>query len=903
MLVLGVWIPVGLLTMGGLAAAGIDEWTSIGPFGGSIEAVAIDPINSNTLYVGTVGGVYKSTTHGTLWVAARDGLPSTARGTGLVVDPVTPATVYAAIGIHGVYKSMDGGVRWSAVNEGLPSGGAGIMAIDPQAPATVYVTAGSGVYRSTDGGGHWIAASEGLAGYGVQALSIDPQTPGVLYAGTSCGVYKSVDGGAQWSLTGAGPGSVLALAIDPQTPATLYAGGFDDVVEETRVYKSTDGGDHWSASSIIPFPSSLVALAIDPQSPETLYAAVPLELSGRTVGTFRSVDSGETWDLVFIGPLTTALAVDPQVPTTLFAATLDGAWRSTDGGDNWSAVNEGLSIASVDTLAMDPQNPTTLYAGAVEGVFRSTDSGQSWDSVSEDLPLVIDFKALVVDPSNSTTVYAVFSALVTDLVFDVVFRSLDAGFQWSFIENGLPPESPREALLIDPQSPQTLFLAAGREGVFKTTNGGGVWVAANEGLGDASVQALAIDPQAPGTLYGGGRAGVYKSTDGGASWEDLSAGLPNPGPPFSPEVTALVIDPRNPTTVYALGPELGVVKSTDGGFGWDEINLGLRGEILALAVDSQIPTTLYAAGSEGVFRSLDGGNLWTDLNRGLAVNPVASLAVGSGASRTVYAGTRGGGVFENQPVSNQQVLALHGGRFLAEVEWRDFQGATGAGTVAVVAEEATEPVALRSSDSAVTQFFSPANWEMLIKVLDGRAFNDHHWVFLSAATDVEISTIVTDTSCGNRRTYLNPLGQAAPAVTDIRAFPECADPLPPSCVGQAGTLCLGENDRFQIETLWRDFDGGSGAGEEVSIAAAGLAKSDDSGLFTFFSEDNWELLVKVLDGCDVNDRYWVFAAATTDVEYTLTVTDTETDRVRTYTNTLGQAAEAVTDTGAFAACP
>ena len=108
-------------------------------------------------------------------------------------------------------------------------------------------------------------------------------------------------------------------------------------------------------------------------------------------------------------------------------------------------------------------------------------------------------------------------------------------------------------------------------------------------------------------------------------------------------------------------------------------------------------------------------------------------------------------------------------------------------------------------------------------------------------------------------------------------------------------LCL-KGDRFRVGIEWRDFKDGSGVGR----AAAG---SEDSGLFWFFDPDNWEILVKVLDGCDVNGHVWVFAAATTDVEYTLTVTDTRSGEVRAYFNALGAASPAVTDTSAFASCP
>jgi len=101
--------------------------------------------------------------------------------------------------------------------------------------------------------------------------------------------------------------------------------------------------------------------------------------------------------------------------------------------------------------------------------------------------------------------------------------------------------------------------------------------------------------------------------------------------------------------------------------------------------------------------------------------------------------------------------------------------------------------------------------------------------------------------------------------------------------------------RFRVQVAWRDFQQATGDGK---VAVAG----GDSGLFYFFAPDNWELLMKVLDGCKLNGRYWVFGAATTNVEYTLRVTDTATGTVKTYRNPLGVASPSITDTQAFATC-
>ena len=116
-----------------------------------------------------------------------------------------------------------------------------------------------------------------------------------------------------------------------------------------------------------------------------------------------------------------------------------------------------------------------------------------------------------------------------------------------------------------------------------------------------------------------------------------------------------------------------------------------------------------------------------------------------------------------------------------------------------------------------------------------------------------------------------------------------------ACAADATHLCL-QKGRFRVEASW-DANGSPGAGQAVPGASA------DSGLLWFFAPDNWELMVKVLDGCALNGHYWVYAAGTTTVHYVLTVTDTLTGSVVHYENPAGTAAAAITDSGAFQTCP
>lgn len=130
---------------------------------------------------------------------------------------------------------------------------------------------------------------------------------------------------------------------------------------------------------------------------------------------------------------------------------------------------------------------------------------------------------------------------------------------------------------------------------------------------------------------------------------------------------------------------------------------------------------------------------------------------------------------------------------------------------------------------------------------------------------------------------------------DFDGLGDVCDSSTTTCVPSATALCL-NRDRFKVEAEWRTAAGSVGAGNGVEL-------TNDSGYFWFFGLDNVEVLAKVIDACDFNARYWVFAAGLTDVEVVLRVTDTKTGAVRTYTNPQGTAYKPQQDTSAFSSCP
>jgi hypothetical protein len=647
------------------AAAAGGSWQSIGPSGGSVRGLAIDPSSTHTLYALAGGGLFKTLDGGHSWFHSDAGLlpgPVVA----VSIDPRSPSRIYAAV-VGFVFRSGDGGFTWTQA--GRPGAGFPLtsLAIDPRSPQTLYAGSSFGIlmYKSIDEGASWVASDSGLGALPL-TLAIDPHQPATIYAGTATGIWKSVDSGASWQAASKGMGTpapaVLAITVDPVRRGTVYAGVQSVTQSEPGgLYVSRNGGATWKLLLAQPNPAGVSCLVISPAARRPLYAC--------SAGLFKSSDGGRSWQQLDGGLGAAAigfLVLDPASPDRLYAGISDvlnpgpAVFATTSSGGSWQAAGAGISATATTALAADPvQQGTLLWGTANAGLFKTTDDGAHW--MPDDLGLRgNDVRALAIDPQSPATLYA-----ETNRAF---FATHDSGARWlrpGARFAGGPP------LVVDPQTPTTLYSVSGSS-LYRSLDGGFSWEQTYSWADSHPVPlpaALAIAPSEPSTLYLGtnavGNPGTQLavSHDGGSTFQPL----PGPNDPVQPiiSIDLLAVDPTDANTLYvaatvqlAYPPPAGprsigtVFKSQDAGQTFASLPIEVAGAaVTALLIDPIHPAVLYGATGTSFYSpdsevlvSPNAGGGWSNLAPGLPGLPVVQLALGPAG--ILYAGTQGAGAYK-----------------------------------------------------------------------------------------------------------------------------------------------------------------------------------------------------------------------------------------------------------------
>ncbi|GAM11402.1 BNR/Asp-box repeat protein [Geobacter sp. OR-1] len=429
----------------------------------------------------------------------------------------------------------------------------------------------------------------------------------------------------------------------------------------------------------------------------------------------------EQWQTV--GPNGKAVAVSPNfaIDRTVFAGSdSTGVLISTDGGTNWTVVNNGLGNLNIWAIAISPvyASDRTVFAATDSGVFRSTNGGESWSNVYDGL-------------GNQPT------------------RSLS-----------LSPNYVND---------RTIFAGTWGGGVYRSTNGGDSWSSFNGGITDPFIASLAVSPSydSDRTVYAGTwTAGVFKSNDGGSNWNSVGITYPH-------TIHALAVSPgyaTDQTIFVGIGGGGGIQKSSDGGLTWSPQNYGLSNlNILSMAIsqgfaDNPAPPgypgnrTLFAGTlGGGLFKSVDGGANWSPINSGLTNLNVWSLALTPNytADQTAYAGTDNG-LFKASPVAAIPAISVSP----PDRHFGDVMVSTSTAQLFVVSNsgEATLNVAAIGISGGTSEFFvDPVTCPSLTPVLAPRENCTVRVTFLPSSIGTITATMTLESNAANSPTVSIPL--------------------------------------------------------------------------------------------------------------------------------------------------
>jgi photosystem II stability/assembly factor-like uncharacterized protein len=612
----------------------------------SIGAIAIDPSNPKTIWVGTgepwtrnsvsIGnGVYKSTDGGDNWTSL--GLKDTERISKILIDPKDGNTVYACApgklwsdsDDRGVYKTTDGGKTWTKVLKGMnASTGCSMISMSPGDSKTLFAgmwdfrrkgwtfrsggespaaPSGSGFFMTTDGGATWTDLDEKSAKglppkpWGRVAVTVAPSNPKVVYAlveSTQSALFRSSDGGKTWERRDASQSMVWRpfyfgnLIVDPKDENKVYKpdGGLIVSTDGGQSFSGISGGAHGDFHDVW----------VDPDSTDHL-------ITGDDGGVWYSYDSGNNWWKAQNLPISQFyhVSTDMADPYHVYGGLQDNSvwvgdsaypggitnsrWENLGGGDGFCAFS-------------DPSDPNYAYVesqgGEIARVNRVTLEARSIKPQPNYGEGKLRFNwntPIHMSPNEKGTLY---------IGAQFLFRSRDHGQTWDRISPDLTTNDPEKQ---------------------KQEESGGVTVDNSDAETHTTIYSISESPKDAQTIWVGTDDGnVQVTRDGGKTWTNVVGNVP--GLPKASWVSWVEASRFDPATAYAafdrhtfgdMDPHL--FKTTDYGKSWTPImgpDSKVRGYAHVIKEDTVSPNLLFLGTEFGLWISLDGGKQWAQYKGG-----------------------------------------------------------------------------------------------------------------------------------------------------------------------------------------------------------------------------------------------------------------------------------------------
>jgi len=554
----------------------------------------------------------------------------------LVVFAIAGSALISAISFGQEFStSLYSGLHWRLIGP-FRGGRSNAVTGVPGKPDTFYFGAvGGGVWKSENAGRTWtpIFDSQPIASIG--AIAVAPSQTDVVYVGTGeadmrsqisfgNGMYKSADAGKTWTHIGLeNTRQIGRILVDPNDANTVFVAALGHAYganPERGVYRSKDGGSTWQLVLHKSDDVGAIDLAFDPQNSRAIYAAL--------------------WNT-------------RRPPWSIYPPSYgpgSGLFKSTDGGDTWQQLTNGLPSERVGRIgvAVAPTNPNTVYVivdATQGGIYRSDDAGASWRKVSEEKRIWGRgwyFCNVVVDPKDPDTLYVSNTS---------VYRSTDGGKTWTAIK-GAPGGDDYHQLWIYPGDPKRMILASD-QGTVVSVDGAATW-STWYNQPTAQLYHVAPDSRFPSWATGAQQDSGAMSVPTRSSHTEISmhdwTGLCVGG-----ESGYTAPDPLHPEIIFGgnsvekcnlltgelrfVSPELS--RQSEGPF--------RRTWTLPLVFSEADPHALYF-GNQFLFKTIDGGNSWTQISPDLTrEDPGAPPNLDEAAIADAPAGKRRGVIYTIAP--------------------------------------------------------------------------------------------------------------------------------------------------------------------------------------------------------------------------------------------------------------
>ena len=479
----------------------------------------------------------------------------------------------------------------------------------PSQPKTFYMgVASGGLFRTTDSGASWTPITDGKIPLGsTGSIAVADSDPNVIYLGTGSdgvrsnvstgrGVYKSTDGGQTWKFIGLyNAGQIGAVRIHPTNPDIVWVAANGDVFksnDERGIFKTTDGGQTWRKVLFISDAVGAMDVELQPGNPNVVY------------GWMSHLE---------------------RKPWTIISGGREGGfYKSTDGGEHFSKISNGLpnELIGKANLAVTNASPNRIYA-LVEakpfgGFYRSDDAGQTWALINSQSALIqrpFYYTTLGADPSNADVVYAGAEGF---------YKSTDGGRTFTSFRT---PHGDNHDIWINPRDSQ-IMIQSNDGGANVSTDGGRTW-SSQMNQPTAEIYGIWVDNQFPYKLYG-------------AQQDNSTLIISSQAEPFSTtdwrtgpgcETGPIMPHPMNPDIVYgSCKGQYGVMNLKTG----QEKNYWIGGQSLygnpasdlvyrmqrvsPMATSPHDPDVLYY-GSQYVHRTRDKGVTWERISPDLTAHP------------------------------------------------------------------------------------------------------------------------------------------------------------------------------------------------------------------------------------------------------------------------------------------